>query len=332
MRSPLPSLVTSMASSPRIDFNSLWILKGYLTATFADPLHKEVMVVVLVKNMASLAFRHINSHLSKQPTKTLSLCCQFHQHLNCTGQSFMTCVKPLDHLVVISVLHWYSDNVKHRSFYQGKLSVYNIRQNEPCTPKNFLFARWLSIKKDTEQSFQDNDKTSIFDQDGLLIKETTFKQAKSLASSQKSRLVYMRTNPDGVPCFSLQTLAKKATKIHYTSGSAYRPEVSKSKKKDPKAPAKEYKVKASIAERDLNIKITQMVSHLSKGKQVIIFIKETSSQDQVSQGRSELTKRVKEKLGDVCKVNQDYSNATTTRLTLTPKETQIMQLNQDSES
>ncbi|GFN99157.1 hypothetical protein PoB_002566300 [Plakobranchus ocellatus] len=37
MRSPLPSLVTSMVSSPRIDFNSLWILKGDLSATFADP-------------------------------------------------------------------------------------------------------------------------------------------------------------------------------------------------------------------------------------------------------------------------------------------------------
>ncbi|GFN82119.1 hypothetical protein PoB_000862500 [Plakobranchus ocellatus] len=38
MRSPLPCLVTSMVSSPRIDFNSLWILKGDLSATFADPL------------------------------------------------------------------------------------------------------------------------------------------------------------------------------------------------------------------------------------------------------------------------------------------------------
>ncbi|GFO18788.1 hypothetical protein PoB_004529300 [Plakobranchus ocellatus] len=37
MRLPLPSLVTSMVSSPRIDFNSLWILKGDLSATFADP-------------------------------------------------------------------------------------------------------------------------------------------------------------------------------------------------------------------------------------------------------------------------------------------------------
>ncbi|GFO50019.1 hypothetical protein PoB_007652400 [Plakobranchus ocellatus] len=37
MRSPLPSLLTSMVSSPRIDFNSLWILKGDLSATFADP-------------------------------------------------------------------------------------------------------------------------------------------------------------------------------------------------------------------------------------------------------------------------------------------------------
>ncbi|GFN87450.1 hypothetical protein PoB_001395600 [Plakobranchus ocellatus] len=36
IRSPLPSLVTSMVSSPRIDFNSLWILKGDLLATFAD--------------------------------------------------------------------------------------------------------------------------------------------------------------------------------------------------------------------------------------------------------------------------------------------------------
>ncbi|GFO14938.1 hypothetical protein PoB_004144300 [Plakobranchus ocellatus] len=27
-----------MVSSPRIDFNSLWILKGDLSATFADPL------------------------------------------------------------------------------------------------------------------------------------------------------------------------------------------------------------------------------------------------------------------------------------------------------
>ncbi|GFN98874.1 hypothetical protein PoB_002538000 [Plakobranchus ocellatus] len=38
MRSPLPSLVTSMVSSPRIDFNSLWILKDDLSANFADPL------------------------------------------------------------------------------------------------------------------------------------------------------------------------------------------------------------------------------------------------------------------------------------------------------
>ncbi|GFO50008.1 hypothetical protein PoB_007651300 [Plakobranchus ocellatus] len=37
MRSPLSSLVTSMVSSPRINFNSLWILKGDLSATFADP-------------------------------------------------------------------------------------------------------------------------------------------------------------------------------------------------------------------------------------------------------------------------------------------------------
>ncbi|GFN93823.1 hypothetical protein PoB_002032900 [Plakobranchus ocellatus] len=36
MRSQLPSLVTSMVSSPRIDFNSLWILKGDLSATIAD--------------------------------------------------------------------------------------------------------------------------------------------------------------------------------------------------------------------------------------------------------------------------------------------------------
>ncbi|GFO07073.1 hypothetical protein PoB_003357800 [Plakobranchus ocellatus] len=38
MRSPLPSLVISMVSSPRIDFNSLRILKGDLSATFSDPL------------------------------------------------------------------------------------------------------------------------------------------------------------------------------------------------------------------------------------------------------------------------------------------------------
>ncbi|GFO19366.1 hypothetical protein PoB_004587100 [Plakobranchus ocellatus] len=39
MRSSLPSLVTSIVSSPRIDFNNcLWILKGDLSATFADPL------------------------------------------------------------------------------------------------------------------------------------------------------------------------------------------------------------------------------------------------------------------------------------------------------
>ncbi|GFO15004.1 hypothetical protein PoB_004150900 [Plakobranchus ocellatus] len=37
IRSPLPSLVTPMVSSPRIDFNSLWILKGDLSTTFADP-------------------------------------------------------------------------------------------------------------------------------------------------------------------------------------------------------------------------------------------------------------------------------------------------------
>ncbi|GFN87878.1 hypothetical protein PoB_001438400 [Plakobranchus ocellatus] len=37
MRSPLQSLVTSMVSSPWVDFNSLWILKGDLSATFADP-------------------------------------------------------------------------------------------------------------------------------------------------------------------------------------------------------------------------------------------------------------------------------------------------------
>ncbi|GFN81048.1 hypothetical protein PoB_000755400 [Plakobranchus ocellatus] len=37
IRSPLPSLVTSMVSLPRIDFNSLWILKGDMSATFADP-------------------------------------------------------------------------------------------------------------------------------------------------------------------------------------------------------------------------------------------------------------------------------------------------------
>ncbi|GFO25486.1 hypothetical protein PoB_005199100 [Plakobranchus ocellatus] len=37
MSSPLPSLVTSTVSSPRIDFYSLWILKGHLSATFADP-------------------------------------------------------------------------------------------------------------------------------------------------------------------------------------------------------------------------------------------------------------------------------------------------------
>ncbi|GFO13718.1 hypothetical protein PoB_004022300 [Plakobranchus ocellatus] len=37
MRSPLPSLMTLMVSSPRIDFSSLWILKGDLSATFPDP-------------------------------------------------------------------------------------------------------------------------------------------------------------------------------------------------------------------------------------------------------------------------------------------------------
>ncbi|GFO42865.1 hypothetical protein PoB_006937000 [Plakobranchus ocellatus] len=37
MRSPLPSLVTLMVSSPRIDFKSLWILKDDLSATLADP-------------------------------------------------------------------------------------------------------------------------------------------------------------------------------------------------------------------------------------------------------------------------------------------------------
>ncbi|GFO19528.1 hypothetical protein PoB_004603300 [Plakobranchus ocellatus] len=36
IRSPLPSLVTSMVPSPRIDLNSLRILKGDLSVTFAD--------------------------------------------------------------------------------------------------------------------------------------------------------------------------------------------------------------------------------------------------------------------------------------------------------
>ncbi|GFO49312.1 hypothetical protein PoB_007581700 [Plakobranchus ocellatus] len=43
MKSPLQSLVTSMVSSPRIDFNFLWILKGDLSATLAD--HFELITV-----------------------------------------------------------------------------------------------------------------------------------------------------------------------------------------------------------------------------------------------------------------------------------------------
>ncbi|GFO43822.1 hypothetical protein PoB_007032700 [Plakobranchus ocellatus] len=43
IRSPLPSLVTSMVSSPKIDFSSLWILKGDLLATFAD--HLELITI-----------------------------------------------------------------------------------------------------------------------------------------------------------------------------------------------------------------------------------------------------------------------------------------------
>ncbi|KAK3774649.1 hypothetical protein RRG08_035077 [Elysia crispata] len=185
-----------------------------------------------------------------------------------------------------------------------------------------VLSRWLSSKADHVQSFDSKDKCSIFDQNGMLVKETTFGQAKLFASSQNFRLVYMSKNPDGLLCFSLQQLPVKTEKGKAIEENTS--ELSRGKKKDTKAVAKEYKIKASIADRDLDIKLSQMHSHLSKGKQVIIFIKENKSQSSVllKEG-SELVKKIKDELDNLCKLNQDYSNATTTRLTLTPKETLV---------
>ena len=142
-----------------------------------------------------------------------------------------------------------------------------------------VLSRWLSSKADHVQSFDSKDKCSIFDQNGMLVKETTFGQAKLFASSQNFRLVYMSKNPDGLLCFSLQQLPVKTEKGKAIEENTS--ELSRGKKKDTKAVAKEYKIKASIADRDLDIKLSQMHSHLSKGKQVIIFIKENKSQSSV---------------------------------------------------
>ncbi|GFN86904.1 hypothetical protein PoB_001341000 [Plakobranchus ocellatus] len=56
MRSQLPSLVTSMFSSPRIDFISLWILKGDLLATMANPF--EVITITFLNGDQFAKGRH----------------------------------------------------------------------------------------------------------------------------------------------------------------------------------------------------------------------------------------------------------------------------------
>ncbi|RUS89169.1 hypothetical protein EGW08_003048 [Elysia chlorotica] len=217
-----------------------------------------------------------------------------------------------------------SCNTVPRTFCLPLKQTLLLQHPNPIFPQREQFSilsRCMSSKADNVQRFDNKDKCAVFDQSGMLIKETTFVQAKLLAASKNSRLVFMNKNPDGLLCFSLQQLTVKPEKAKTIEQNTSK--LSKEKKSDNKAAAKEYKIKASIADHDLNIKISQMQSHLGKGKQVIIFIKEKASQTSVSaKGVAELMKKLKDELSDVCKVNQDYSNATTTKLTLTPKESQ----------
>lgn len=268
--------------------------------------------------MATQAAKSVKFHLigSHRKTLMLLLCRHYSQNLSefrlskFSAFNFVGRAPPPLHLLLRPInidLGLFSDKHAFQKLQRRKF----VFQNDQLLPT----ARHISTNLDKAQVFDEKDRCSVFDQRGMLIKETTFGGAKLLASSQNSRLVYMSKNSDGLLCFSLQSLpvqsAESKSSISNTSNA---------RKTDSKKAPKEYKIKASIADRDLKIKINQIQSHLKKGKQVVLFIKRASGSQASEKGGSELIQKVKEELGDLCcKFNQDYSNDTTTKLTLLPK-------------
>ena len=234
--------------------------------------------------MAIQAARCLKSHLKGCPSKVLGLLTSYHSIRTNTAITAVPCA--FNSTNAVSLPPSLSAVLRH-SINDSDLSLKSIPFCHLLSRKMFFQRGQISVlstsfssKVDRATSFDNKDKCAVFDKNGMLIKETTFGQAKLLASNQNSRLVYMSKNGDGLLCFSLQQLPGKVSKAESRDENSSR--LPGGPKKDAKAVAKEYKIKASIADRDLSIKMNQMQSHLSKGKQVIIFIKENTSRNAAS--------------------------------------------------
>lgn len=173
-------------------------------------------------------------------------------------------------------------------------------------------------EQESEVQFKESSKCLIFDQTDILISQTTFKDAKALAKKNKARLVYLNKNKDGISCFKLQPLT--ISQLPPPPKLQIEQRLPTHKKDSNEDPTKLFKIKSSINDHDLNIKITKMKTLLTKGSPVKIIIQHRVSE--VETIKLELSKKLTEELTNVSKIRQDTSNKGTTKFTLMPLDQQ----------
>lgn len=121
--------------------------------------------------------------------------------------------------------------------------------------------------------FKDSDICLVFDTANALISQLTFAEAKALANKKKSRLVYMHKNKDKISCFKLQESAHTKDKVASCEISGDNTANLQGKVKPQKKNIeKEFKMKTSISDHDLNVKMVRIQALLARGKQVVVLI------------------------------------------------------------
>ncbi|CAL1526815.1 unnamed protein product [Lymnaea stagnalis] len=171
-------------------------------------------------------------------------------------------------------------------------------------------------EKETTIQFKESTVCLIFDQTDILISQTTFKDAKALAKTNNSRLVYLNKNKDGLSCFKLQPLTISPTRFPPKFPTAQTPPTHKKHLNED--PTKVFKIKSSIKDHDLNIKIAKIKTLLTKGSLVKVIIQHR--QNEVEKVKLDLSNKLTEELTSVSKIRQDTSNKGTTQFSLMPLE------------
>ncbi|KAH9492644.1 hypothetical protein Btru_024145 [Bulinus truncatus] len=172
--------------------------------------------------------------------------------------------------------------------------------------------------KNTDSLFHDSSECLVFSESDILIKKFIVKDAKALAQAKNSRLVYLNKNKDGLCCFKLQPLPDITESL--TPDDANEAVDSLKTKKTNEESSKEFKIKSSIKEHDLSIKMTKIKSLLTKGKSVKIIIQHSVSEsDTIGQAFS---KKLMDELKKNGKLITEASGKGITRFTVVPVTTQ----------